>query len=70
MFVAKFVDKQDDVSDLRNHILLSPGVSETTSGVFLSPERTEHGESYIPLGYLMLNQDFSIDFISRIVSEP
>ena len=44
MFVARFVDKQDNISDLRNHILLFPGDSETTSGVFLSPERTEHGK--------------------------
>ena len=50
MIVARFVDKQDNVSNLRNHILLSPGDSDTMSGVFLYPERTEHGESHIPFG--------------------
>ena len=67
MFITRFVDKQDDVSNLRNLILLLLGDSKTMSGVFLSPERAKESKSYFPPSKLVLNSDFSIDFISMFV---
>ena len=70
MFVTRFVDKQDNVSDLMNLILLLPGDSEMTSGVFLSPERAKERKSYFSLSKLMLNRNFRIDFLSLDVWNP
>ena len=69
MFVTWFIDKQDDVSNLGNLILLLAGDSEMTSGVLLSPERAKERKSYVPLSNLMPDRDFRIDFFSMVVSK-
>ena len=69
MLVTWFLDKQDDVFNLGNLILLLAEDSETMSGVFLSPERAKERKSYFPLSNLMTDRDFRIDFFSTFVLE-
>ena len=49
--------------------MIFAGNSEATSCVFLSPERTKKRKSYLPLSKSMLDGDFSVDFISKVVLE-